>query len=508
MKTKILLSFLLLSSLFLLNSCNEWLDVLPENEQVSDEYWTSKEEVESVLSSGYVFLRNSVPRLIEWGELRGGSIYHQNGSNLQTFQVNPDEETLCSWGPLYKVIGMANSVLANAEKVQQKDETFEPAMLNSIMAEAYFLRALSYFYIVRNWRDAPLILSPYENDKTSYEMAKSPEAEIIAQIKADINTALGSGAAKTKYSEVWETKGRATKWALHALLADVCLWSEDYQGTIINCNEILNASSSFRPVFVSDPTKWYEIYYPGNSNESIFEIQYNQKDFSQSNNLARVFGNGSPTYLYTEKMAQDFIAETSLTGENDAVRTLYGGFLPSSDDQSTFGYIWKYSGIGIQWQARNTTDEQDANFIIYRVAEIMLMKAEAMVLGSESSESWSVAVDLINQVRTRSRLPEINPVLEETSEGDMLDLVLHERNMELAAEGKRWYDLLRFGKRNNFQYRERFLVNTVTEYNNTANSAWIRSVLANDDALYLPIWTNELLNNKLLEQNPYYSIVK
>lgn len=512
MKRNISITALLLAWIFLLSSCNEWLTVLPENEQVSDEYWTSKEEVEAVLASGYVNLRNAVPRLIDWGELRGGSIYNQYGSDLQQFQVNPDQETLCSWAPLYKVIGMANSVLANVEAVQQRDETFEPAVMNSLMTEAYFLRALSYFYIVRNWRDAPLILDPYETDKISYEKEKSSEAEIIVQIKADITAALGTGAAKTIYDEDWKTKGRATKWSLHALMADVCLWSEDYGGAILNCNEILTATSSFRPVFVSDPTKWYEMYYPGNSNESIFEIQWDQRNYSQSNNLASLFGNATPTYLYTEQMLLDFVEETGLTGIDQAVRTIFGGFVPSTPganyQNANFGYVWKYSGIGMQDQVRNTTDEQDPNFIVYRVADIMLMKAEAMVLNSDQLESWEVAVDLINQVRTRSRLPEVNPVLEEVGEGDLLELILHERNMELAAEGKRWYDLLRFGKRNGFEYRDRFLVNVVVEYNNTANDAWVRSVLNNDDALYLPIWTQELLNNKLLQQNPYYDIVK
>ena len=512
MKRNTSISALLLAWIFLLSSCNEWLTVLPENEQVSDEYWTSKEEVEAVLASGYVYLRDAAPRLIDWGELRGGSVYNQYGSNLQTFQVNPDQENLCSWAPLYKVIGMANSVLANAEAVQQRDETFDLSVMNSLMTEAYFLRALSYFYIVRNWRDAPLILDPYETDKISYEKEKSSEAELIVQIKADVNAALGTGAAKTTFDEDWKTKGRATKWALHALMADVCLWSEDYGGAILHCNEILTATSSFRPVFVSDPTKWYEMYYPGNSNESIFEIQWNQRTYSQSNNLATLFGNSTPTYLYTERMLQDFIEETVLTGVNQAVRTLYGGFVPSTSaanyQSAGYGYVWKYSGIGVQDQVRNTTDEQDPNLIVYRVADIMLMKAEAMVLNSDREESWTVAVDLINQIRTRSRLPEINPVLGEVSEGDLLELILHERNMELAAEGKRWYDLLRFGKRNGFKYRERFLLNMVVEYNNTANDSWVRSVLNNDNALYLPVWTDELLNNRLLQQNPYYDIVK
>lgn len=502
---------LLLPGSLLLGSCNEWLTVLPENEQVSDEYWTSKEEVESVLAAGYVYLRDAVPQLIEWGELRGACIYKLNdGSNLQTFQVTPDDEDLCSWAPFYKVINMANSVLAHAEAVRERDETFEEAVMNSYKTEAYFLRALSYFYIVRNWRDAPMILEAYETDAVSYEKAKSAESDLILQIKADITAALATGAAKEKFEEEWETKGRATKWALNALLADVCLWNEEYPAAIMACNEILDATSAFRPVFVSDPAKWYEMYYPGNSNESVFEIQWDQKNYDQTNDLAAVFGASTPDYVYTDAMLIDFIQETALTGTNDAVRTLYGGFLAATTDytKSLAGFVWKYSGIGIQGQLRNSTDEDDPNFIVYRVADVMLMKAEAMILMSNSEESWQTAVDLINEVRVRSRLPVISPVLQEVGEEDMLEYVLYERKMELAAEGKRWYDLLRFGRRNNFEYRDRFLISEVTTYNNTANPSWVRSVLKNDDALFLPVWSAELVNNKLLEQNPYYGIVK
>ncbi|NMB50533.1 MAG: RagB/SusD family nutrient uptake outer membrane protein [Bacteroidales bacterium] len=508
---KVIRYFLLLIGSFQLISCEDWLTVYPQNEQIRDEYWTSKEEVESVLAAGYVYFRDAVQNLIDWGELRGACIYNQYGSDLQIFQVTPDDG-ICNWASLYKVINMANSVLANAEAVHERDKTFEEAVMKSYLTEAYFLRALSYFYLVRNWRDAPLILDPYETDEIGYEKEKSSENELIDQIKSDITTALATGAAKERFEKDWATKGRATKWALYALMADVCLWSEDYAGAIMNCNEILNASSPFRPAFVKDPSKWYEMYYPGNSNESIFEIQWDQVNYNQSNNLPTLFGSSTPTYLYTERMLQDFIDETDITGINNAVRTIYGSYLPNTAaatdyKNATQGYIWKYTGIGFQEQTR-PSNEQDPNFIIYRVADVMLMKAEALILRDDNEEGWQTAIDLINEVRVRSNLPKIEPVLSEIGEADMLQYVLDERKMELAAEGKRWYDLLRFGKRNGFKYRDRFLISEVVEYNNTANPSWIQSVLRDDDALYLPIWSKELENNKLLIQNPYYGIVK
>nr|MBD3620592.1 RagB/SusD family nutrient uptake outer membrane protein [Sunxiuqinia sp.] len=208
------------------------------------------------------------------------------------------------------------------------------------------------------------------------------------------------------------------------------------------------------------------------------------------------------------QMLLDWIDETDLTGSNEAFRSLYGAFVPDVNGydyaNASLGYVWKYSGIGMQTQVRNTVNEQDPNYMVYRVADIMLMKAEAMILSSADIQGWTVAIDLINEVRVRANLPARNLVLEELSEADMLELVLYERNMELAGEGKRWYDLLRFGKRDGFKYRGQFLVDRVIDYNNTANPAWIRSVLNNDDALYLPIETSELENNRLLVQNPYF----
>lgn len=60
--------FILSSSLFVLSSCNDWLDVKPNNEQVTDDYWQSKEDVEAVISSGYYYMRTCVPYYIKWGD--------------------------------------------------------------------------------------------------------------------------------------------------------------------------------------------------------------------------------------------------------------------------------------------------------------------------------------------------------------------------------------------------------------------------------------------------------
>ena len=289
-----------------LSSCTDWLEVYPQNEQVSDYYWDNKEEVEAMLNGCYYYYRNMVTtNLIPYGELRAGQIVSRGvGSTLQEFRVKEIEKSIANWGPFYAVINVANGVLKNADKVLVNDETYDRNMLNAHKAEAYFLRALSYFYLVRNWKDVPLVLEPYEDDAQSYLVAQSSEDSVIMQIKSDITTALNSGAAKEYYTKKWETKGRATKWALYALMADVCLWSEDYQKAELYCDSILLSASTHAPRLLTSPTHnaWFSIFNPGNSNESILELQWSEEE-EQLCNLPVLFSDvdASRQYSYTRR---------------------------------------------------------------------------------------------------------------------------------------------------------------------------------------------------------------
>ncbi|MCC8174642.1 MAG: RagB/SusD family nutrient uptake outer membrane protein, partial [Odoribacter sp.] len=234
-----------------ITACSDWLTILPQNTQPADKFWNSKEDIVSVLGAGYYKLRECSEKLIAWGEVRASAIYPRNTyTEMQEFRIRTNSEAIVSWGPLYQVINMANSVLQYAPDVFDRDETLDLPTLNSYLTEAYFLRALSYFYLVRNWRDVPLILEPYVTDEYGYEIPKSSDTLVMAQIKEDIRTALNMGAAREYFDQAWETKGRSTKWALYALMADACLWTEDYSEAITYCDSILNATVSNRPVFI------------------------------------------------------------------------------------------------------------------------------------------------------------------------------------------------------------------------------------------------------------------
>lgn len=140
------------------------------------------------------------------------------------------------------------------------------------------------------------------------------------------------------------------------------------------------------------------------------------------------------------------------------------------------------------------------------MADVMLMKAEALIRKGGDA-NWEEAIALINQIRERSELEPLNESLEDLSEEDLLDKLLYERNMEFAAEGKRWYDLLRLGRQRNFQYKSKFIT-MILEYNNTTTTKRLSSVLQDDNAWFLPLPDGDVKANKLLIQNPYYDVTK
>ncbi|HAE41856.1 MAG TPA: RagB/SusD family nutrient uptake outer membrane protein [Clostridiales bacterium] len=505
---------LIISCSLLLTGCSDWLDILPKNEQVTDNFWKSKEDVEAVVISGYYNMRQASEELIDWGELRGASVYYFGGTGsqmtkLQNFQLIP-ADPISDWATIYKVINMANSVIKYAPGVRENDPTYSEGAMYSHLTEAYFMRALMNFYLVRNYKEAPLILEPYVTDKAPFSIAKSNEEEIMAQIKTDILTAINSNAAKEFFvNEEWAgaSKGRATIWALYALMAETSLWSENYAESIKYADFLINATAPRRPAFMATPSQWFSIFNPGNSNESIFELNwdgttYNQTSGSPSNYFT-IAANASRQFSETmmaRLMAED--EEIAASG-NETVRSLFGAYIPvGEDDELAAGCIWKYRGTEVQDKDVMRINS-DANWIIYRMADILLIKAESLIWKDESG--WQEAVDIINKIRFRSNLNAIEVNLSEMDEESMLDLVLYERDIELAAEGKRWYDLVRFGKSKDYKYKNSFIT-IITDNNATANDSWIRSVLKNNYAWYLPIYERELEVNTLLTQNPYYGV--
>lgn len=191
---------------------------------------------------------------------------------------------------------------------------------------------------------------------------------------------------------------------------------------------------------------------------------------------------------------------------------MYGGYFVGNNASSYMSahmsYVWKYVG-GTTTTEKRTSTYYDPNFIIYRVSDVMLMKAEALVMrhmGTDFSDNQE-AIALVNQIRERTNL-DAREIYDNTDFKEIMDDILYEELMEFVGEGKAWYDLLRVGRYTDptgvINFKRDFLIEYVVKYNSQASETWINSVLSDENAWYLPVSDNEIKTNGKLVQNPYY----
>jgi hypothetical protein len=268
---------------------------------------------------------------------------------------------------------------------------------------------------------------------------------------------------------------------------------------------------------MSNTNDWYTIFYPGNSNESIMELNWDYTTNQQSNNFSGLFTMSTsstlkPTTEAVTKMKNETqtLKDKGITEDGRMGRMLLATYVP--DNGMVLGWptanqylIWKYYGTDVQDITGGARVYQDANFILYRVAEIMLMKAQALTM--KGSGSWQDAVNLVNRVRNRAALDDYDVNVSELDELTLLEEILDQKEMEFVAEAKRWYDLLWFGRIGNSKYKTQFIAKVI-EGNQTTNQQWILSVLQDQNAWYMPLPQSDIEHNKLLEQNPYYGTTK
>jgi len=502
MKRHTFKQLMLIAGITLLSACSDWLTIEPEGKIVLGDYWNTESDVEAVIATCYRSMIDYeyIRRLIIWGEMRSDNIVAGNGiketeKRILEANITP-ANWYSSWSQFYTVINYCNAVLYYTPKVI--DPNFTEAKMRAKMAEALALRALTYFYLVRTYKDIPLILEPSVTDQQDYSVPQSSENTVLDQIESDLLKA--EEWAMTSFSSIAHTKGRITKNAVRALLADVYLWRNKYNQTVTYCDKIIE-SPAFK-LIEADETPYMQIFSRKNSTESIFELQFGES-FKINENIPDLYGsrdepegilsvpqlfcNTNTLFETTDVRRKDFIRDQPVNG-------LY--------------YITKYA---IDYRFENNTGVSTylyryttPNWIIYRLTDVMLMKAEALVQLNRSEQDLRSALQLVNTTYMRSNPTLLNDTLDfETynTKRAMEDLVLAERQRELMFEGKRWFDLVRLARREG--NTDRLLELVLRKY--TENQSVIKTKLKDLNSMYMPINENELKANKKLVQNPFYT---
>jgi starch-binding outer membrane protein, SusD/RagB family len=487
MKVKLILVFLAVSVQF---SCNDWMELIPPQGLIREEFWKTKEDVKAALMGAYTTMATMDGTFFKFGEIRADMVVGDNNQSSDERKVSqgniyPDNG-MCSWDQFYKVINYCNEIIKNAPGVKNRDNTFTDFQLQGYLSEAYFLRSLSYFYLVRIFKDVPLILEPTESDNTDIYVPKVDGDAVLNHIVEDLTKARNY--APYDYNTEMETKGRATKSAIDALLADIYLWQFNYAACLQSIQQIEMSGK-----YVLMPrSKWFEIFYPGNSLEGIFEFQFDNS-LNQKNSTYDLTNRNAYNYDPSEKAIELF-------GKKYTIELVRGEDASIKKYSETEFVIWKYVGRRPDGEStRSGADQNSANWIVYRYADIMLMKAEA--LSQSETPNFPAALQIINEIRFRADVPPLSNLANSASVYE--DAILDERAHELAFEGKRWFDLLRMGRRNNFSRKGKLIELIVSNVPSTQKRI-LAIKLSNPLGWYMPIAKWEIERNKNLVQNPYY----
>ena len=326
-------------------SCD--LDLLPLNEVVLENFWTNKQDVQSVVSSCYLGIQEEgcVEKMVLWGEGRSDNIVEGQdvGEDLKNM-LNGNMKTtntICDWQSFYVVINRCNIVEHYAPEVAEKDPNYSNSDLAVNLAEVKTLRALMYFELVKAFGRVPFSFTPSIDDSQPYFLTQTDGELIIDTLIMDLEKY--KDAAPRRFAhDMRSSTGKVTRAAIYSLLADLYLWrasdnysankltpeqqKQYYQKCIECCDYVMqfktyeynldeegdmvkqvdrDVYSEFRfPLLAEEkegkntegPLATNAIFGKGNSFESIFELTYEdtQDDAKQKNEaVSSLYGNSS-----------------------------------------------------------------------------------------------------------------------------------------------------------------------------------------------------------------------
>lgn len=538
-------------------SCDDFLSIEPQNEIVLENYWTEEADVNSVLNSCYAQLQSSdcISRMVVWGELRSDNMTTGSGTANPLQQVLKENiletNTYTKWLCFYQVINRCNTVIHYAPGVNAIDPNFTDSELRATIAEATMLRALSYFYLIRTFRDVPYVTDPSKDDSQVYQVEATPFETVLDSLIADVER-VKDDAVRSYGENSVENTCRVTRWSCYALLADLYLWKGNWVKCIEYCDLVIDQKvREYERLYQEDPTTvpaelygkfplisesstnsnyagntYTAIFGKGNSFESIFELNFVDQQNVTNSTVSRFYGSrssrsgqiGAPTFLYSE----------AYSGQNKYFTKTDCRYLENMSESSNKVYISKYVNQSVSFRTSTTTGAAPtvsgearssayANWIIYRLTDVMLMRAEAevelagdvetgAVLTEEQTDHYRRAFACVSAVwkRANNKRTATSDTLVfdnyNSSRMAMEDLVLDERQRELMFEGKRWFDLVRLSRRDGSN--ERMISKVLPKFQE--NTSAIRIKLSTPDVLFWPYNRDELKQNPKLVQNDAY----
>jgi starch-binding outer membrane protein, SusD/RagB family len=469
------------------NSCSNFLDLEPisnniavSNTSADSIVYKTAEEAEAGIAGVYNDFRNEYFELDYYvnGDAQSDDAYAgaDNPNNFQIDDYNIDAlnaNISRDWAYLYGTIGKANLVINNA--MSCPDPTLTLERKNQMISEASFIRAFCYFQAVQLWGDVPLMLTEVKTISAEllpeiYPLLFPPRVSmdtVYAQIIKDLEVAL----LYVKPSS--QDKGYATTGAVNAMLAKVyaTIQPHDYNKVAQYCDAVINGPYSLLPEYEDLWNNSAE-----NTAESIFEINYEGNSTNANWGASMFRGSDWKKFnIPSNDLVKAFDDEGDEIRKNSSIAFLAAGFPDNHWPQDNYPFLNK-------WRLFSSPSPQ--NYIFLRLADIILLKAEALnELGDVTG-----AAELVNQIRGRVDLPNTTA----SNQADMRLAIEKERRLELAFEGHRWYDLKRNGR-------------AIEVINNAVDETGQKlGYNLTENRLVWPVPQSELDLNTSLVQNPGY----
>ncbi|MDR1667004.1 MAG: RagB/SusD family nutrient uptake outer membrane protein [Bacteroidales bacterium] len=532
--------------LLLTASCDKWLDLKPYDGVVENEYWQTKEDVHSVLIGCYSSLldQTMVSNMIYWGELRGDLVTGSSSASSGVMSVVRGEITpenaIVKWDQFFTTINYCNKVIEKSVLVRERDMSFTDDLYRQYKAEATAIRSLMYFYLVRSFSDVPFVTKASDDDRQDYYVAKIEGRAVLDSLVKHLENVLPDLPRDLGDNDL--NKGRMTRWTGLALLADIYLWQGNYVACSGRCDQIITSgqfslivpgSGDLTPVPIIDPVLmdtlevayqfassyadrlFDELYVTGNSVESIFELQFPKTHDALGDPFYALFkgtGNVPPLIPKEDNLLENIFPLYEYADINSTVQDVRGNSFTYKNES-----VWKWVGLS---RSGSTTRTQKTfpHWIIYRYADILLMKAEALNQMGKATNDQNLLKEsyaLVQQIRTRGNAVDSEEVVSTSDDGQggtlqlvdaqaLEQLILDERAREFAGEGKRWYDVLRFALRDAPNGGSRYLTMLAITAAPPEKVTSLQEKYKNKWFLYWPIYVNAVEINKNLKQNEFY----
>ncbi|MEG0850452.1 RagB/SusD family nutrient uptake outer membrane protein [Flavobacterium sp. 2] len=454
MKKKFLLYSILFAGFSLFTSCQDELELTSDSVITSDSFWKTEDDAKAGVNGMYVNFRIQTQQNYyllggaRSAEITGGvqspltlANYYNNNLTPQNIDVD--------WAGLYTTIHQANLILKYVPQIPFSPSTVKEQ--KRYIAQAYTMRALCYFIMARSWGGVPIVTEPTENtNQSQYIIPRNTIEETFAFIKSDIDKAIANFP---------DTANNTTQLALpsvQALKADVYLWTAkqlsggtaDLNTALASVNAIPGTPTllpNFKDVFAYDKK--------GNA-EVLFAVRYSLADLPSSllDNWNQFMFVGPSDFAPLTAAQATAVFGTLGTGSGNAgisrVQPDITKFnFASTDTRKAATYLTLYNGatpvvtglVKYNGTVDGTIRRFVSDIIIYRWADVLLMKAEIKnALGQDPSTEMNLVMKRADATASFTN----------GSQTANDDLILKERLKELAFEGKSWWDLVRFNKTN------------------------------------------------------------